>query len=96
MNNAPDLTMEDLVVGWGPRTFSIPADSFHKTSKTKPKYKCKKIEPAQGGVIDAYFDFKKGKFWIKIRKTKFDTSTDTAAFNIAMSGFSEGVLVKTN
>ena len=96
MNSVPDLTMEDLVVGWGSRTFSIPAGSFYKTSRTLPKYKCKKIEPAQGGLVGAYFDFKNGKFWVKIRKTKFDTSTDSVAFNIAISGFSEGVAVKTN
>jgi hypothetical protein len=95
-NSAPNLTMEDLVIGWDSRTFAIPAGSFYKTSRTQPKYKCKKIVPAQGGLVDAYFDFKNGKFWVKIRKTKFNTSQDSAAFNIAMSNFSEGVLVQTN
>jgi hypothetical protein len=95
-NAAPDLTMEDIVVGWDSRTFSIPAGSFDKTSRTQPKYKCKNIEPAQGGIVDAYFDFKAGTFWVKIKGTKFDTSPDSVAFNIAMSGFSEGVQVKTN
>jgi len=95
-NAAPDLTMEDLVVGWGSRTFVIPAGSFDKTSRTQPKYKCTKIKSAQGGVVDAYFDFKAGTFWVKIRGTKFDTTPGDTAFNIAMSGFSEGVSVKTN
>jgi hypothetical protein len=95
-DGAPDLTMEDLVVGWGSRTFSIPAGSFYKTSRTLPKYKCKKIASAQGGVVDAYFDFKAGTFWVKIRGTKFDTSPGNVAFNIVMSGFSEGIYVKTN
>jgi hypothetical protein len=92
---SPDLTIEDVVVGWGSQTFTVPAGSFYKTSKSQPKYKCKKTKTSQGGVVESYFDFKAGTFWVKIRGTKLDTGTDNTAFNIAMSSFSEGVSVKT-
>lgn len=95
-NAGPDLASEDVVIGWNNQTFTIPAGSFAKISKKQPKYKCKKIKTAQGGIIDAYFDFKAGTFAIKIKGTKLDSSTNNTAFNIAMSDFSEGVMVKTN
>jgi hypothetical protein len=91
----PDLTIEDVSVGWGSASFTIPAGAFQRVGKNQPKYRCKKFRTAQGGVVDAYFDFKAGTFWVKIYGTKLDTQAGTVAFNIAMGGFSEGVSVET-
>ncbi|MGA2070012.1 MAG: hypothetical protein ABSG97_01580 [Sedimentisphaerales bacterium] len=91
---APDLTIEDVSVGWGDSAFTVPAGTFKRTSKNRPKYSCKKFNAA-GGVVDGLFDFKAGTFWVKVSKATLDTESANVAFNLAMGAFSEGVSIDT-
>ena len=91
---APDLTIEDVSVGWGDAAFTVPAGTFKCTSKTRPRYSCTKANTA-GGVVDGLFDFKTGTFWVKISKATLDAKSDNVAFNLVMGAFSEGVSVDT-
>ncbi|MBN2019346.1 MAG: hypothetical protein JW749_03900 [Sedimentisphaerales bacterium] len=90
----PDLTIEDVGIGWDSDTFNVPAGSFVRTSRSRPKYRCKKVVTPKG-VVDAFFDFRADLFSIKISKAKLDAPSQIVAFNITMAGFSEGVSVKT-
>jgi hypothetical protein len=92
---APDLTIEDVSIGWGDGAFTVPAGTFKRTSKTLPKYSCTKVSTA-GGVVDGLFDFKAGTFWIKVSKATLNTKAANVAFNLAMGDFSEGVSVDTS
>lgn len=94
-DEVPDLTLEDVSIGWGDATFTVPAGSFKRASRTRPKYSCTKAEAVDGGVVDALFDFKAGTFWLKVSKATLDTESDAVAFNLAMGIFSEGVFVDT-
>ena len=91
----PDLTIEDVSVGWDKGTFTVPAGKFKRTSKTQPKYSCKKVKTADG-VVDGLFDFKAGTFSIKVSKATLNTKSDNVAFNLAMGAFSHGVSVDTS
>jgi hypothetical protein len=95
-DSAPDLTLEDLSVGWGDAAFTVPAGKFKRTNRTQPKYSCSKADAVNGGVVDALFDFKAGTFQVKVRKANLDTKSDAVAFNLAMGAFSKGVLVDTS
>ena len=89
---APDLTIENVSVGWGNTVVAVPAGTFKRTSKTQPKYSCAKVNTSSG-IVDGLFDFKAGTFWIKVSKATLDTKSNNVAFNLAMGAFSEGVSV---
>jgi hypothetical protein len=91
---APDLTIEDVSFGWGNASFTVPAGTFKRTSKTQPKYSCTKFNTG-GSIVNGLFDFKAGTFWVKISKATLDAKSGRVAFNIAMGDFSEGVSVAT-
>jgi len=93
--DAPDLTLENVSIGWGDAAFTIPAGTFKRTSKTQPKYSCTKAN-VNGGIVDCAFDFKAGAFWIKLSKAALDTTSDKVAFNLVMGDFSQGISVDTS
>jgi hypothetical protein len=93
---APDLTLENVSVGWGDAAFTVPAGTFKRTSKTQPKYSCTKAKALNGGIVDCVFDFKAGTFWVKVSKAALDTKSDNVAFNLVMGAFSQGVSVDTS
>ena len=95
-DDAPDLTIENVSVGWGDAAFTIPAGTFKRTSKTQPRYSCTKAKALNGGIVDGLFDFKAGTFWIKVSKAALDTKSDKVAFNLVMGVFSQGVSVDTS
>ena len=95
-DDAPDLTIENVSIGWGDSAFTIPAGTFKRASKTQPKYSCTKAKALNGGIVDGLFDFKAGTFWIKVSKAALDTKSDKVAFNLVMGVFSQGVSVDTS
>lgn len=92
----PDLTEQDVELGWGNATFTVPAGSFQPVGNSGLKFKCSSVHALPDGVVSALFDFQKFTFQVKVKKAKIDNDSDTLVFNLAVAGFSEGVSVETN
>ncbi|GEM_PF-3470550 len=91
----PDLTIEDVSIGWGNSAFTVPAGTFKRTRNAPLKYSCTKAD-AGGGTVKGLFDFQASRFWLKVNNTTLDAKSDNMPFNLSMGVFSEGVSVSTN
>ncbi len=85
--NDSNLVDEPVTIAWDADNFTIPAGSFEVV--TGNKYKCSKIEVAEGGLVTAIIDLDKCKFKAVVKNATLTETSGDVDFGISFASFDE-------